>query len=226
MQTDKVNKTDKAAADNKFVNKQIVYRSKKYKAVYRVAYWILYFIYWCFTRAKYSGLENIPKSAPMILICNHIRNSDAPASVFALGRRGRYARVFAKDSLWKIPILKQFFNFLKLIPVHRKSSAAADSLDIAAEELAKGEAIVILPEGTTSKRANSPLLPFKTGAARLALKCPYALLVPAAQDFINNRLVYKIGEPIEFSESDSVAALTEKMREAVDKILKEIRSGK
>jgi 1-acyl-sn-glycerol-3-phosphate acyltransferase len=220
------------------IDKKIVYRSESYKAVYRAAYWILYFIYWCITRAKYTGLEFIPKSvpmtkstpmvksAPMILICNHIRNIDAPASVFALGRRGRYARVFAKASLWKVPILKQFFNFLKLIPVHRKSSTASNSLDVAAKELEKGEAIVILPEGTTSKRANAPLLPFKTGAARLALKCSDAVLVPAAQDFVNNRLQFKIGEPIEFAGTQNVQELTDLMREAVDKLLKEIRSGK
>ncbi|MDR3151849.1 MAG: 1-acyl-sn-glycerol-3-phosphate acyltransferase [Bifidobacteriaceae bacterium] len=200
-------------------------KSFDYKIAYFIIGKILFGIYFILTRIKFYGLDNIPKKGPVLFICNHIRNLDAPAAAFAGVKIGRYPKIFAKVSLWKtkVPILKSFLNFIEAIPVERNSSKAKNSLNIAKKQLRQNEYIVIFPEGTTSKIKNGELLKFKTGAARLALSCPSVCIIPAAGDFVKGRLRVLIGPQLKFSYEESVEGLTKKMRCEIDKLLKEVR---
>jgi 1-acyl-sn-glycerol-3-phosphate acyltransferase len=198
----------------------------RYKLTYLLAGKILYFIYWLITRVKIEGLENIPTNKPVILISNHIRNLDAPCPVFACIKAKRYPSVLAKDTLWKIPILKHLWSVLGFIPVKRNTKEASNSLFLANKKLANCECLIIFPEGTTAKVKNKSPLKFKTGAARLALAHPKTIIIPAAQDFINGKLFLQINPPIKYSKTETVEQLTNKMYKCVDKLLTEIRNKK
>ena len=128
-----------------------------------------------------SGEEKIPESGAAIVIAPHLCEFDSMIAPELVTRAGRMPRIFAKSSLWKVPVVKQAFNSGKLIPVERDSANAAKSIDIAREALDHGDIVFIFPEGTTSKDPDSWPMSTKTGAARLAL-ISGAPVIPIMQD--------------------------------------------
>jgi 1-acyl-sn-glycerol-3-phosphate acyltransferase len=68
-----------------------------------------------------------------------------------------------------------------VIYVARERTADEDPLEPLLDALAKGDSIILFPEGTRG-HAGDPQA-FKAGLYNLALKCPQAVLVPA---WINN----------------------------------------
>ncbi|MEI7529223.1 MAG: lysophospholipid acyltransferase family protein [Elusimicrobiota bacterium] len=113
------------------------------------------------------GLERIPRTGPLIIVCNHLSLSDPPA-LLAFTALVRRVNVMAKKELFSIPVLGWFILRWGAIPVDRgREGGDLGALRGSLGALKKDGCLVIFPEGT---RARGRKLPAKAGAAFLAHK--------------------------------------------------------
>jgi 1-acyl-sn-glycerol-3-phosphate acyltransferase len=120
-----------------------------------------------FSAVDVIGLEHVPRRGGAVLVCNHRSLFDAVALGAALDRTGRDVMVLAKAELFRARLVGAVLSRAGVIPVHRGTDRAADALESAVASLRGGELVAVFPEGTIPK--DGVLLPFKTGAARMAL---------------------------------------------------------
>ena len=119
--------------------------------------------------------DAIPKKGRVVIAGNHISKQD-PFIMAAATKR--CIRGVAKSELFKGPG-KYLFKGLGAIPVNRKIKD--ESVIPACVELLKNESLVgIMPEGTIN-RTEEVLMPFKTGAVRMAIESnspiiPFAII--------------------------------------------------
>lgn len=116
---------------------------------------------------KTFGLENIPKEGGFLLYGNHQGLFDVIALAYTCPRP--IAAVLKKE-LKKLPLLKQIVACTKSFPMDRED--VRQSLTViqnVTEEVKKGRAYVIFPEGTRSKTGNS-MREFHGGSFRAAIK--------------------------------------------------------
>jgi 1-acyl-sn-glycerol-3-phosphate acyltransferase len=144
--------------------------------LYRLAAWVAFTVMrlqrW---RVDAVGVEHVPTTGGAVLAGNHTSFWD----FFTVGREpyrgwGRPVRILAKESLFRTPVFGWLMRKAEHIPVHRGTGTQA--LHSAIEALEEGELVLVLPEQTISPAFD--LLPFKTGAARMAAAAGVPL-VPA-----------------------------------------------
>ncbi|MGX6604106.1 lysophospholipid acyltransferase family protein [Micromonosporaceae bacterium Da 78-11] len=121
------------------------------------------------TRPTWTGMENIPHSGAVIIVPNHVSHFDPLVVAHYIHRAGRWPRFLGKASLWRVPVLGGFLRKVQQIPVERGSVEAVKSLDALIDAIHEGGAVVIYPEGTTTREPELWPMRGKTGAARLAL---------------------------------------------------------
>lgn len=113
-----------------------------------------------------EGRENLPDS-PCVFVSNHQGYFDIPLLLCHLDHP--YGMI-AKDAIKKLPLIRDWMGLLGCVFIDRsnpRQSVAA--LDVAAANLTQhGRSFIIFPEGTRSR--GGPLLEFKNGAFRVALK--------------------------------------------------------
>lgn len=124
----------------------------------------------------FRGTEHLPTTGGAVVAANHIGFWD----FFTIGRfgydqLGRPVRILAKDTLFEVPVFGSMMQAAEHIPVHR--AEGRDALRAAVAALVAGELVLVLPEQTISPAFE--LLPFKTGAARMAAAAGVPL-IPAA----------------------------------------------
>ena len=140
--------------------------------VYRTLKFIVKPFFMLIHGTKYVGLDNIPKTGPVILAGNHTGNTDA---LLMLGGPKRIVHMMAKKELFKTKITNAFFKSMACISVDR-SIHDEDAKSEAVKVLNDGELIGIFPEGTINK-TDDVILPFKYGAVSFAKKTG-AYIVP------------------------------------------------
>lgn len=120
-------------------------------------------------RFDISGIENIPRHGPVILVGNHRSYFDAVAMANVVRQSGRTARVLGKKEMFDIPVLGSFIAAAGGIRVDR-GAGGSESYDMAALALEGGEMVGLLPEATIPRGEAffEPVLKGKSGAARLA----------------------------------------------------------
>ncbi len=121
------------------------------------------------TRRTWAGQENLPPTGGVILVANHISHFDPLVVAHYMFSSGRWPRFLTKASLWKVPVVGPFLTKTLQIPVERGSVEAVKSLDVLVDAVREGGAVMIYPEGTTTKEPDLWPMRGKTGAARLAL---------------------------------------------------------
>lgn len=130
-------------------------------------YWISAFIFKLFAkiylRGRGYGKENFPDKGPYIGVVNHNSNMDAIAMSLVVKHR---AHTMAKDSLFRVPILKWWLKAVGMFPVVRDASDH-EAFDQALNLLKKGEILFMAPEGTRKKEHGERQRP-RTGFVRLA----------------------------------------------------------
>jgi 1-acyl-sn-glycerol-3-phosphate acyltransferase len=115
------------------------------------------------------GLDRIPRRGPGLLAFNHISYLDPLAISNVVDHAGRRPRFLTKSELFQDKRIGWALRGCGQIEVHRGTGRARVALKAALEALAKGEVIVIFPEGTVTTRADlSPMAP-RSGVTRLAL---------------------------------------------------------
>ncbi len=128
----------------------------------------------CVGRIRVRGRQKIPRGGS-ILVSNHAFVSDAFVLAIIFGRLHALTQVEA----FTVPFFGRLLARAGQIPV--ASGRGPEALARAAEQLTRGESVLIYPEGRLSH--GGQLLQAKTGAARLALSTgapllPIAFYVP------------------------------------------------
>jgi glycerol-3-phosphate dehydrogenase (NAD(P)+) len=124
-------------------------------------------------RLQRVGAEHLPRSGPLILAANH-RSFLDPFVIGALARRPVY--YVAKRELFERRWQAWLLNGLGAFPIDR-GAADEDAMATARAILARGDCVVIFPEGTRVR--TGPLGSPRRGVGRLALESG-AAVVPVA----------------------------------------------
>jgi 1-acyl-sn-glycerol-3-phosphate acyltransferase len=121
-----------------------------------------------------NGAENIPARGGFCLVGNHNGIFDILLLLAAVGRPFGF---IAKKELAFIPLLNLWILLLGGIFIDRKNiRKAVGAINKGIKRIKNGGAMVVFPEGT---RGKGELLPFKSGALKLATKAG-APIVPLA----------------------------------------------
>jgi 1-acyl-sn-glycerol-3-phosphate acyltransferase len=129
---------------------------------------------------RYEGFEHIPRGQGCIVCCNHVTEIDPVVVGHALYVHGEYPHFLAKDGLFRNPVAGAVMRSIGQIPVERRGSSSAKSLEAARHVLDYGGVIVIYPEGTLTRDPQLWPMKARTGAARLALETRVPV-IPMAQ---------------------------------------------
>lgn len=105
-----------------------------------------------------------PEGGPFVVVANHQSILD----ILMLARLPREMKWVAKEELFKIPWAGWMLRMAGDIAIRRGDpESGGEALARARAYLARGMSVMIFPEGTRS--AKGTLLPFKSGAFRLAI---------------------------------------------------------
>ena len=187
-------------------------------------------------KKDWRGMENLPKSGPVLVVCNHVSYLDALVWAHYLFRNGRAPRFLGKVGVFRTPIVGKIITAAGQVPVHRESDGASDALESGIKLLEVGHCLAIYPEGTLTRDENLWPMMAKTGAARIAASTkvpliPFAqwgdhnLLPRYSKKFIfwkRHKVTIVAGKPIDMSRWFGKADDPEAMREATATIMREI----
>ena len=195
----------------------------------RFAVLIVYPIVGLVYRPRWRSLDRIPGSGGVIIAVNHISHMDTLVVARMVWQSGRIPRFLIKNTLFDQPGLSLIFRGCRQIPVYRGTTDAAKSLHDAVDALHRGEAIVIYPEGTTTKDPTQWPMLAKTGVARLALLAPDIPIVPVGQwgpqkvrkRRFRPRVEASAGPLVELDRS--VAPTAESLRAITDEVMSAVR---
>ncbi|WP_051799471.1 lysophospholipid acyltransferase family protein [Catenuloplanes japonicus] len=198
------------------------------------------------TRPTWRGAEHMPKDQGFILVVNHSSHFDPFPVADYVYRNGVWPRFLGKASLFRLPVVGPWLTRVQQVPVERGSAEAALSVETLAAAVREGGAVVIYPEGTTTRHPELWPMHGKTGAARVALLTG-APVIPVAQwgahevfDPRDNRLRLRprtpvtvvAGPPVDLSwwagaepTREVLDQVTEAMMLRIRDLLAEIRGG-
>ena len=128
---------------------------------------------------RVSGVENVPRYGPFIVVSNHQSSLDIVAIALALRPAlvrshmwpwaktdiERGAEGFLGWMLWKV---------FGVIPIDRAKKENVEAIKLSLKYLRRGELVFVFPEGTRGK--NKELKPFQFGVANLARAAPAPIL--------------------------------------------------
>jgi putative phosphoserine phosphatase/1-acylglycerol-3-phosphate O-acyltransferase len=120
-------------------------------------------------RIDLSGLENIPRQGPAIVVFNHRSYFDGTVVGMAVSKAGRSARGIGKKEVFDAPLIGPFMKAFGGVRVDR-GTGSDEPVRAAARALRAGEVVMIAPEGTIPRGPAffEPELKGRWGAARLA----------------------------------------------------------
>lgn len=198
-----------------------------------------------FTRTAWSGAEKLPKTGGMVVVVNHVSNTDPLAIGQFLAYSGRWPHFLAKSSLFDVPGFGALLRATGQLPVHRNSREAGHALTAAVEAVRRGRAVIIYPEGTITHDPDLWPMKGKTGAARIALEtnCP---VIPigqwGAQQLMYGRRIHfphllppktlrvLVGDPVPLADlrqqpvtAVSLSEATDRMMDSITALVAELR---
>jgi len=165
---------------------------------------------------RYYGPRKV-KDGACVYICNHYGLLDP---IFTASTTWEGIHYVCKRSLLDVPILKGLLKSVKVIPVNRDGKDVRGLLDCF-KCLKNGEKVAIFPEGTRNK-VGADMLPFKHGAAAMAIKTksPIVPVVMYKKPKLFRCTHVLIAEPFELSEyydrkltDEDFAQVDEKLRD-------------
>ncbi len=172
-----------------------------------------------YLRLQRLGREHLPRSGPLLLASNH-RSFLDPFVIGTLVRRPVY--YMAKRELFEKRWQAWILNALGAFPVDR-GAGDTDAMDTARAILARGDCVVIFPEGTRVR--TGPLGDPKRGIGRLALEtgAPVAPVAVIGSEAVRRgwrirprKVRLRVGRPLRYPTVEScspalAAAVTERI---------------
>ena len=188
-------------------------------------------------RIRFRHLDRVtpPEQGGVIIALNHVSQIDTLLMARLVWQSGRVPRFMIKSGVFGWPIVGRIMHGAGQIPVYRGTDDAAQSLRDAVSALVRGEAVVIYPEGTTTKDPDNWPMQGKTGIARLVLLSPDTPVVPVGQwgphrrGFSLARLgrrrtaLASVGEPLDLSRYRGKEPDGPILREITDEIMSAVR---
>jgi len=132
--------------------------------MYEFAVWTVRLIMRMLYRIRIVGTEHLPSDGPMILCANHKSNWDP---VFVGCFTPHPVSFMAKEELFAFPPLAALLRSLHAFPIRRGNTDRA-AIRLSLELLARGDTLVMFPEGTRSNQGNMEHL--EKGIGFLALR--------------------------------------------------------
>ncbi|MBM3655399.1 MAG: 1-acyl-sn-glycerol-3-phosphate acyltransferase [Actinobacteria bacterium] len=187
-------------------------------------------------KKDWKGAQHLPKSGPVIVVCNHLSYIDPLTFTHFLYNNGRAPRYLGKESVFRIPIIGRVISGTGQIPVSRESKDAVKGLEHAIAVLKAGHLLGVYPEGTLTRDENLWPMKAKTGVARLALitgapviPCaswgPEKVLPPYSKKlrvFPRSKVSILMGAPVDLSPWHGKSDDLEAVEAAVDHIMDRI----
>jgi 1-acyl-sn-glycerol-3-phosphate acyltransferase len=193
-------------------------------------------------RWRFEGLERIPTAGPVLIACNHASYLDPLVNAYAVIRVHRRPRFLAKVELFNAPGIKWMMRGTGQIPVAR-GTRDRSSLEAAEHALARGEVVVVYPEGTVTKREDGLPMQGKTGTVRLALATGLPIVPLASWGSApvwqksgpgslrpGRPVVVRVGEPIRLvphegakDDHEALAALTQQVMDVLTEMATDLR---
>jgi glycerol-3-phosphate dehydrogenase (NAD(P)+) len=197
---------DRAQPDGRTPVDLDVFRERSLqKGVNPVVYWIVraafvpfFLVYF---RMQRVGREHLPRSGPLLLASNH-RSFLDPFVIGTLVRRPVY--YMAKRELFEKRWQAWVLNALGAFPVDR-GAGDRDAMATAREILARGDCVVVFPEGTRTRPG--PLGDPRRGIGRLALEtgAPVAPVAVIGSDAVRRgwrirprKVRLRVGRPLRY----------------------------
>jgi 1-acyl-sn-glycerol-3-phosphate acyltransferase len=128
-----------------------------------------------FYRLRCEGREHWPATGGGLVCSNHQSFFDPNLIGMTCPRQMNY---LARDTLFKVPVLREVMTFLDAIPIDREGSGLA-GLKETMKRLRAGELVLIFPEGTRTH--NGDLSPLKPGFCSIARRSRVPL-IPVGMD--------------------------------------------
>ncbi len=139
-----------------------------------------------------------------------------------------------KQSIFSAPVLGKWASMFGGIPAMRDGSDVRTLMD-SMKVLKNGEKISLFPEGTRNKESDEEFLPFRGGAALLAIKTrtPVIPFVICNRPHVLHVTHVMFGEPMEFTEyygkrmtAEDYAEADEKLKNRLYELREEYRTSK
>jgi 1-acyl-sn-glycerol-3-phosphate acyltransferase len=217
-----------------------VARLHKPKAGFWIRTWviILFPVTSAFFKLRWRHLDRMPspEQGGVIVAINHLSQADTVLMARLVWSSGRVPRFMIKAGVFGWPVIGYMMKGSGQIPVYRGTTDAGQSLREAVTALERGEAVVIYPEGTTTKDPDNWPMVAKTGIARLVLLCPDVPVVPVGQwgphrmgGFSLKRFgrrrpsLASVGEPLDLSRYRGKEPTASTLREITDEIMSAVR---
>ncbi len=181
-----------------------------------------------------TGLENVPRTGPIIVVCNHLSFVD---SIFLPLMIDRQMAFLAKSDYFTGKGLKGWVVRFCLsaggqLPIDRTGGKASEaSLNAGLQILAEGGVLAIYPEGTRSP--DGRMYRGRTGVARMILEA-HVPVIPAAVIGTEkvmplgstipkvHRVGVVIGKPLDFSRFEGMESDRFVLRSITDEIIYEM----
>ncbi len=190
-----------------------------------ILYWPGYVIFKPLAKYRFhlhaTGLENVPKQGPLVIVSNHITRRD-PAAIQILMKRpvhymAKKEAFDPRNSLLEYLMVNLFGAF----PVDR-GHPGPEAIHRAAAFIQKGECLGIFPE--TTRWPDEYLHPFAPGAAYFAWKLKVPVLPVGLTEEYHKDYVANFGKPFDLPDlkgrpRDILPQLTELIRSKVKELL-------
>jgi len=175
-------------------------------------------------RVRAIGVENVPKSGPLILAPNHFSQMDHFFVGLYLRRKVRF---MAKSQMFGPPVLTYVYKHGGVFPV-RRGHHDEEAIKTAATILSQGEMLLVYAEGGRSR--SGKLKEVKPGIGRIALESG-AQVVPVAihgsekvrrwKRLSFPKVTVQFGEPFTFPVEQ--ASTRERQQEVAEQIFAPVR---
>jgi len=164
--------------------------------------WLL----WMVGPGTVEGLENVPRSGPVLVVANHCSNFDPPFLGWAVGHRtGRILHFMAKEEMRTWPVVGFLARNAGVFFV-RRGEGDRGAQRLALQLLEDGALVGIFPEGTRSLdgrlsegRAGAALLAMRTGVPVLpvGIAGTHRIFPGRSRWPHRSRVTIRVGEPFQ-----------------------------
>lgn len=144
-------------------------------------------------KIKIEGKENIPKTGRLTVYANHKSQTD-PVGIMA--NFNRSLAFTPKISLYKIPIMSHYMNYIGCLPIDRDDNRrTARTMIQAIKNVENGLALLIFPEGGIVDKTDERIKEIKAGAFQIGKKSKSNMLpitIIGATKFLNRKWYQRV----------------------------------